>query len=99
MSHDGEPLLPSHEPPGSPSGVSFLADVVLDDASAGVRAATEGRLEVALTRLRSTYREVLCLRAYCGMSDERIAVAMDLPSAHTANALFLRARAELRNRL
>ncbi len=45
------------------------------------------------------YREVICLRAYCGMSYREIAKAMGLPSENTANVLFLRARAELRKRI
>jgi DNA-directed RNA polymerase specialized sigma24 family protein len=81
---------------------SYLTDVILDDApapKAALAAETEARLEAALWRLGSVYREVICLRAYCGMSDQRIAAAMELPSAETAAELFLSARAELRNRL
>jgi DNA-directed RNA polymerase specialized sigma24 family protein len=79
---------------------SYLTDVILDDTpEAALAAETEARLEAALWQLGSVYREVICLRAYCVMSDQRIAAAMDLPSAETAAVLFLRARAELRNRL
>jgi DNA-directed RNA polymerase specialized sigma24 family protein len=60
---------------------------------------TETRLETELRSLKSAYREVICLRAYCGMPYRRIADAMGLPSEATAKVLFLRARAELRNRL
>ena len=45
------------------------------------------------------YREVISLRAYCGMSYREIAESMGLPSENTANVVFLRARSELRSRL
>ena len=60
---------------------------------------TEAALEQALLGLDPRYREVICLRAYCGMSYREIAKAMGIPSENTANALFFRARAELRERL
>ncbi len=58
---------------------------------------TEERLERLLAGLDARYREVLCLRCYCGMSHREIAEAMALPSENTANALFLRARKALRH--
>ena len=60
---------------------------------------TEAALEQALLGLDPRYREVICLRAYCGMSYRQIAETMGIPSENTANALFFRARAELRERL
>ena len=60
---------------------------------------TEAALEQALLGLDPRYREVICLRAYCGMSYREIAETMGIPSENTANALFFRARAELRERL
>jgi RNA polymerase sigma-70 factor, ECF subfamily len=85
-------------------GESFLTESILDaDSPSPSQVAlgheTEGRLEEALRGLSPVYREVISLRAYCGMSHREIAKTMGLPSENTANALFLRARAELRSRL
>ena len=85
-------------------GETFLTETILDpDAPTPSQCAlaneTEGRLEEALLGMSSVYREVISLRAYCGMSYREIAESMGLPSENTANVLFLRARAELRNRL
>ena len=85
-------------------GESFLSETILDaDAPTPSQCAqaheTENRLEEALRGLGSVYREVISLRAYCGMSYREIAETMGLPSENTANVLFLRARKELRSRL
>jgi RNA polymerase sigma factor (sigma-70 family) len=83
----------------------YLTESILDDGPAGghdgspLARETEARIETALRRLKSTYREVICLRVYCEMPYRRIADAMGLPSKSTAETLFLRARAELRKRL
>ena len=83
--------------------MSYLTDTILDDADSSSRLdpahETETRLEAVLRGLKPVYREVICLRAYCGMSYLEIAKAMGLPSRNTANVLFLRARAELRKRI
>ncbi len=83
--------------------MSYLTDTILDDADSSSRLDSahemEARLEAGLRGLRPVYREVICLRAYCGMSYREIAKAMGLPSKDTANVLFLRARAELRKRI
>ena len=85
-------------------GQTFLTETILDaDAPTPSQCAqaneTEGRLAEALAGLGSVYREVIALRAYCGMSYREIAATMGLPSENTANVLFLRARAELRKRI
>jgi len=83
--------------------VSYLTHSIIGDADSpshlGRTHETEARLEAGLRSLRPVYREVICLRAYCGMSYREIAKAMGLPSENTANVLFLRARAELRKRI
>ncbi len=83
--------------------MSYLTDTILDDADSSSRLdsahETEAALEAGLGGLRPVYREMICLRAYCGMSYREIAKAMGLPSKDTANVLFLRARAELRKRI
>ena len=83
--------------------MSYLTHSILDaaDSSSHVARArvTEARLEAGLRALRPVYREVICLRAYCGMSYREIAKAMGLPSEKTASVLFLRARAELRRQI
>jgi len=56
----------------------------------------EERIDEALARLGARYREVIVLRARCGLSHEEVAEAMQLRRANTANVLFLRARARLR---
>ena len=56
----------------------------------------EERIEHALLQLGARYREVLVLRVRCGLSHAEVAAAMELPSENTANVLFLRARARLR---
>ena len=87
------------------SGERYLTDSILDGGrtpelnQSALADETEARLAAALRGLKPVYREVICLRAYCRMPDRRIAEAMGLPSEDTANALFLRARAELRKRL
>jgi RNA polymerase sigma-70 factor (ECF subfamily) len=96
---DRNRLRPQPDP-----GESFLTETILDaDAPTPSQVAlaheTEARLEEALRGLGSVYREVISLRAYCGMSYRQVAEAMGLPSENTANVLFLRARAELRKRL
>ncbi|MHC4920010.1 MAG: RNA polymerase sigma factor [Planctomycetota bacterium] len=83
---------------------SFLTDTILGaDAATPSQFAlareTEAHLEAALRGLSPVYREVISLRAYCGMSYRQVAETMGLPSENTANVLFLRARAELRKRL
>jgi RNA polymerase sigma-70 factor (subfamily 1) len=85
-------------------GETFLTETILDPeaptpSQVALANETEGRLEQALCGLSSVYREVISLRAYCGMSYREIAESMGLPSENTANVLFLRARAELRGRL
>ena len=83
--------------------MSYLTHTILDAADSQSHLArahdTETRLEAGLRALRPVYREVICLRAYCGMSYREIAKAMGLPSENTANVLFLRARAELRKKI
>ncbi len=83
--------------------MSYLTDTILDDADSSSRLdsahETEAALEAGLRGLRPVYREVICLRAYCGMSYRQVAETMGLPSENTANVLFLRARAELRKQI
>lgn len=57
---------------------------------------TEDQLERALLSLGARYREVIALRVHGELSYKEIASAMNLPSENTANVLFLRARARLR---
>lgn len=57
----------------------------------------EDRIEQALLQLGARYREVIVLRARCGLSFAEVAAAMTLPSENTANVLFLRARQRLRD--
>ena len=83
---------------------SFLTDTILDadmptPSQFALAHETEARLEEVLRGLGSVYREVISLRAYCGMSYREIAETMGLPSENTANVLFLRARAELRKQI
>ena len=92
------------ERPNPVLGETFLTETILDadtptPSQVALGNETEGRLEAALQGLGSVYREVISLRAYCGMSYREIAETMGLPSENTANVLFLRARAELRGRL
>lgn len=60
---------------------------------------TEERLERALLDLHPRYREVICLRAYCGMTYAEIAERMGLSGDNAANVLFLRARKGLQRLL
>ncbi len=83
---------------------TFLTETILgaDEATPSQLALareTEERLEAALSGLSPVYREVISLRAYCGMSYRQVAETMGLPSENTANVLFLRARAELRKKI
>ena len=83
---------------------SFLTDTILGadtptPSQCALAHETEARLEEGLRALSSVYREVISLRAYCGMAYREIAKTMGLPSENTANVLFHRARAELRNRI
>lgn len=85
-------------------GESFLATTVFADGSpsASQHASceeTETLIERELAEIDPRYREVICLRAYCGMSHAAVAKEMGLPSENTANALFLRARKALEQRL
>ena len=100
MEGSGEQRARDHRKPGE----SFLTDTILDadtptPSQLALPHQIETRLEAALRGLGRVYREVIALRAYCGMSYREIAKTMGLPSENTANVLFLRARAELRNRL
>lgn len=56
----------------------------------------EEHVERAMLTLGARYREVLALRVHGQLSYKEIAAAMELPSENTANVLFLRARARLR---
>jgi len=83
---------------------TFLTETILGAEEAtpsqfALARETEERLEAALSGLSPVYREVISLRAYCGMSYRQIAETMGLPSENTANVLFLRARAELRKKI
>jgi len=83
---------------------SFLTETILgaDEATpsqVALARETEDRLEEGLQGLSPVYREVISLRAYCGMSYRQVAETMGLPSENTANVLFLRARAELRKQI
>ena len=55
----------------------------------------EERIESAMLRLGSRYREVIALRVRGELSYRDIADVMQLPSENTANVLFLRARKQL----
>lgn len=56
----------------------------------------EERIERAILTLGDRYREVIALRVHGELSFQEIAKAMELASENTANVLFLRARARLR---
>ncbi len=83
---------------------SFLTETILGadtptPSQVALAHETEARLEAGLRGLSPVYREVISLRAYCGMSYRQVAETMGLPSENTANVLFLRARAELRKQI
>jgi RNA polymerase sigma factor (sigma-70 family) len=83
---------------------SYLSESMLDGGHAtpsqyATARETEARLERSLYRIDPRYREVICLRVYCGMQFADIATAMGLRNENTANVMFLRAREELQRRL